>query len=264
MKQLRTMVVAVPLSLACWAGTAYSATTVNETRNITTAVQKISLEGVINVTVRQGPTPSMVVYAREGRLAEIKTEVRGDTLYVDTDHHRGRFSFSLSDDEKHDRGEMRVEITMPILHELSTSGVGGSDVAGFTGDDLRVSLSGAGNVKISGQYKHLNARLSGVGALEVNTLNSDEVDVSLPGTGVVTLIGQAKNLKARMGGLGHLEAQKLRTQNADVNLSGLGGANIYASDCITLNLSGMGGATVYGNPKNRHISADGLGSVSYE
>jgi hypothetical protein len=81
---------------------------------------------------------------------------------------------------------------------------------------------------------------------------------------VLTLHGRSKWLKADLGGLGGLFAQQFHADNVNVDLSGLGNATVNARQNATLNLSGLGSVTVYGKPRNRNVSVDGLGKVSWK
>jgi hypothetical protein len=240
------------------AQTAWADDIVRENRPVDARVSKIHLGGVIRLNVRQGPTASLVVSGDRRYVAKITTTQRGDTLSIDTDNN-GNMHFGRNS------GELRAELTVPNLQEFVSEGVGQSEVSGFSGDKLVVSLEGAGAVKVSGQYRDIDARLGGVGGLTLNTTGQAErIDVKLGGAGQISVSGQTRVLRAHMGGVGSLDAQQLRADTVDLDLSGLGGASVFAKTAANVNLSGMGSATVYGKPVTRNATTNGFGKVSWQ
>jgi len=178
----------------------------------------------------------------------------GDTLHFDTESHGFKFG----------RNTARAELVLPTLREVVSDGVGSTEVNGFSGDTLELTLEGAGSMKVTCDYKDLKANLGGVGSMTLWVSENDNVDLDLRGAGVITLGGHSKMLKATLGGLGGLNAQQLQADAVTVELSGLGNATVNAKNSATLNLSGLGSVTVYGKPLNRNVSVDGLGKVTWK
>ncbi|MES2126984.1 MAG: head GIN domain-containing protein [Pseudomonadota bacterium] len=243
-------------ALAVSAGASASEETITETRPIDARTVKIKLGGVIELRVKQGATPSLVLTGDKSYLQKVTTTQYGDTLQIDMEKVHVYFSGS-----KH---TMRAELTLPNLKEFISTGVGSTEISGFTGEALKISLDGAGAMTVNSQYKNLDARLTGVGSMTLNAGNSDKIDLLMKGAGHVELTGQVKSLHAKLGGLGGLDAQKLQADAVDLDMSGLGGASVYAKNSAVLNLSGMGSATVYGKPSQRTTNAHGMGSVSWQ
>lgn len=232
---------------------------VRENRPVDARVSKIHLGGVIRLTVRQGATPSLVVSGDRRYVSKITTTQRGDTLVIDTENNR-HVHFGNSD-----KSELRADLTVPNLQEFVSEGVGQSEVSGFSGDKLVVSLDGAGAVKVSGQYRDIDARLGGVGGLTLNTTGQAErIELKLGGAGQISVSGQTRILRAHLGGVGSLDAQQLRAETVDLDMSGLGGASVFAKTAANVNLNGMGSATVYGKPGMRNATTNGFGKVSWQ
>jgi hypothetical protein len=255
-KLLGTAFLAASLSMA--AQIVHADDVIRENRTVDARVSKVHLGGVIRLNVRQGATPSLVVSGDRRYVSKITTTQHGDTLLIDTESnnnmHFGRNS-----------GELRAELTVPSLQEFVSEGVGQSEVSGFSGDKLVVSLDGAGAVKISGQYRDINAHLGGVGGLTVNSAGQAErIEVNLGGAGHISVSGQTKVLRAQLGGVGSLDAQQLRADTVDLDMSGLGGASVFARTAANVSLNGMGSATVYGKPVTRNASTNGFGKVSWQ
>jgi len=228
---------------------------VRETRAVDAAAVKIRLGGIVHLVLHQGATPALVVSGDKRYVQKVTTRQQGDTLTIDME---GNTRMSGS------HGELRADLTVPNLQELVSQGVGASDISGFNGERLKLSLEGAGAVRCTGQYRDISANLGGVGGLTLNAAQADRIEVNLGGAGHITLTGQTKLLRAHMGGVGGLDAQQLKAETVDLDLSGMGGASVYAKTAATVNLSGMGSATVYGKPATRNANTSGFGKVSWQ
>jgi hypothetical protein len=244
----------IAAALLAPAATTLAAEHINEPRAIDARVAKIKLGGAVDLRIKQGDKASLVITGTREMLDKVRTTQNGDTLVIEMDKvlfHWGKNS------------SLKAELTVPAMNEVVSTGVGSTELSGFTGNDLKISLDGAGSMNINGQYKKVNARLGGVGSMNLNPGDADLIDLSMRGAGSLTITGNAKTLKATMGGVGSLDAKKLTADAVDLDLSGLGGAAVYAKTSANLNLSGLGSATVYGKPAHRNSNARGLGSVSW-
>ncbi|KQQ32658.1 hypothetical protein ASF61_14035 [Duganella sp. Leaf126] len=228
----------------------------SESRSVDARTVDLNLDGVICVKVKQGPVAALILYGKPEELKQVTVVQSGDQLRIDTGK-RNTISFG-------NKRDLRAELTLPNLREVVSGGVGATEVNGFSGDTLRLTLQGAGAVKVNAQYRHVDVNLGGIGGMTVNAGNSDNVDLHLNGAGRIEMIGQTKQLNASLGGVGSLDAQQLRAQSVDVQLSGLGSASVYATTRANMTLSGLGSATVYGKPASRQSSAQGLGSVNWQ
>ncbi|MGB9107349.1 MAG: DUF2807 domain-containing protein [Telluria sp.] len=224
-----------------------------ETRPIDARVVRVKLDGAVDLRIRQGSSATLTLSGDPRWIANTVTVQSGDTLNIDTDIH-GRVRM----------GALHAELTLPALREVSSESLGSTDVSGFSGDELELSLDGAGSMRISCNYRMVTASLGGIGSMHLQSLSGEGVDLNLRGAGFVTLSGRAKWLKADLGGLGSLDAKEFVTDSVNVDLSGLGNASVTAHQNLNLNLSGMGSVTVYGKPLNRKVAVDGLGKVSWK
>src|SRR5450830_1311852 len=186
-----------------------------EMRPIDARVMWVKLDGVMEVRIRQGNVPSLSITADKRYIADVSTAQSGDTLHIETEI-RG-FKINPS--------SVRAELVLPNLRELSSEGMGTTDITGFTGDEIVLSLEGAGSIKMVGDYR---------------------------------------KLKASLGGVGSLNAQQFQADGVNLDLSGLGNATVTALKSAKLNLSGLGSVVVYGKPADRDSSVDGLGKVSWK
>lgn len=230
---------------------------VSEARSIDAKTVKVRLDGVINLKVRQGAAPALTLYGDKRLLAKVSVLQQGDTLVIDTE----RQGWHMNNDEQR---TLRAELTLPALNELSSKGVGAAEVQGFTGNDVKLVLDGAGSVLVNSNYRNVVARLGGVGKMTLNGGDAERMDLNLRGAGQIAVNGQCKLLRADLGGVGSLDARRLRADAVELDMSGLGGATVFAKHSANVRLSGLGSATVYGKPAARSATARGLGSVSWE
>lgn len=244
-------------ALSASSGTAMAEQT-SETRPIDARVLKVKLGGVIDLHVKQGPTASLVITGDQRYVSKVVTTQQGDTLQIDSERNR-HIHFGSNNKE-----QLRADLTLPNFNELVSQGVGSADINGFAGEQIRLSLDGAGAVTLASRYRNIDASLGGVGSMTLNAADSDRVELSLRGAGRIEVNGQSKLLRARLGGVGSLEARELRADTVDLNMTGLGSATVYAKTSANLSLNGLGSATVYGKPVNRKSTSSGLGSVSWE
>ena len=251
----RTVVVAAALSVS--AGAAMAEEKASEQRAIDARVVKVKLGGVINLKLKQGPAATLVIIGDRRDVGKVSVVQQGDTLTIDNE----KSGWSWGNGDRH---EVRVELTLPNLNELVSTGVGATDIQGFSGHDVKLALDGAGSVNVNSNYRNVVARLGGVGSMTLNAGTSDQVDVRLRGAGHITVNGNSKLLRANLGGVGSLDARKLQADAVELDMSGLGGATVYAKTSANLKLSGLGSATVYGKPGNRVSDARGMGSVSWQ
>ncbi|WP_317201243.1 GIN domain-containing protein [Janthinobacterium sp.] len=226
-----------------------------ESRPLNGPVLRVKLDGAVSIKLRQGAVPSLTISAEKRLMGKISVAQTGDTLHITSEGKSFKFGGSNG---------ARVELVLPALRELSSEGVGNSDVSGFSGEELDLALDGAGTLKIVCDYKRLNASLGGVGSMQIWVNDNARTELDLRGAGYITLGGRSKSLRASLGGLGNLNAQQFQAESVDLELSGLGNATVNAKQNASLNLSGLGSVTVYGRPLNRTVSVDGLGKVSWK
>jgi hypothetical protein len=227
----------------------------SETRAVNARVVRVKLDGLVELRIRQGSTPALVLSGDPGWIERTTTLQSGDTLNIGTEGRGSRSGRTLP---------VRAELTLPALREVSSESLGATEVTGFSGDEIELSLDGAGSMKVACNYRMVTANLGGIGSMQITGLNAEGVDLRLSGAGHLALSGRSKWLKADLAGLGGLDAQQFAADTVNVDLSGLGNATVTAHQNANLSLSGMGSVTVYGKPLNRKVSVDGLGKVSWK
>ena len=223
---------------------------------------ELEVSGSMQVEVRVGPSPSLLVEADANLLPYIRTEERGNTLKITNER------------QLRSKTPVRVVYTTPRLSQVRASGSGQVVVLDLNGAPLEVSKSGSGQVRLAGKVDSLHARVSGSGVLDAGELSSASADLGLSGSGrmnvgeirgdyarvkvsgsgVLQAGGVVRSLNARVAGSGNLDLASLSTQDADLAADGSGGIRATVKQSLIAHGGGSGGIRVYGHPAQRSIS----------
>ncbi len=79
----------IAVSLSATAAGAVAQERVSQQRVIDARVAKVNLGGVINLHIKQGATPSLVLIGDRENVTKVKVTQSGETLNIDTDGGRG-------------------------------------------------------------------------------------------------------------------------------------------------------------------------------
>jgi hypothetical protein len=224
-----------------------------ETRPIGRDIRAVELSGPIDLTLRYGARPSLVVRGEQRLLANVETTQDGAVLHIGT---RGIVL-------RH-RQPIMVELTLPALDRVAVDGSGDSEINGFTGERIELELNGSGSLDFNGRYRQARAVVQGSGALTVDAGNGDRVEGELEGSGELTLAGAARSVKLESSGSGMLDAQRLRADDVEVRQTGSGNTSVTAHATVVAAVSGSGDIDVYGNPPQRTVSRTGSGDVHFD
>ncbi|BDT61391.1 hypothetical protein MasN3_48850 [Massilia varians] len=216
----------------------------------------------VEVQVRPGQAPSLLVEADGNLLPYIRTEAQGNTLKI------------ASERQLRSKTPVRIVYTTPRLTEVRAAGSGQVVVRDLDGAPLEVRKSGSGQVRLSGRVDSLHARVSGSGVLDAGALKSASADLSLAGSGrmnigeirgdylrasvagsgVLQAGGAVRSLNARVAGSGSVDLAALSTQDADLAADGSGGIRATVKQSLVAHGGGSGGIRVYGHPAQRSIT----------
>ena len=133
----------------------------------------VDVGGIFQVEVVAGKTFSVEVEADDNLLSHIETEVRGDTLYIETDR-KIKSSNSL-----------HVRITAPDIEKLDVSGVAKVSLSGVNNHTVTVHASGASKVSVSGETSQLNVDISGATKVHADDLKAVNASVEASGASYV-------------------------------------------------------------------------------
>ncbi len=227
---------------------------------------RLEIGGAMQVEVRVGQAPSLLVEADSNLLPYIRTEARGNTLLITSDRHL------------RSKTPVRVVYTTPRLTEVQAGGAGKVVVVDLAGAPLDVRKSGSGQIRLEGRVDSLSARVSGSGTLDAGALHSASADLSVSGSGrmnvgdvqgdyarvqvsgsgVLQAAGRVRSLNARVSGSGSVDLAALSTHEADLASSGSGGIRATVKQSLVAHGGGSGGIRVYGQPLQSSITGKGV------
>jgi len=223
---------------------------------------ELEVSGSMQVEVRVGQAPSLLVEADGNLLPYIRTEGSGNTLKI------------VNERQLRSKTPVRVVYTTPRLSAVRAAGSGQVHVRDLAGAPLEVRKSGSGQVRLAGTVDSLHARVSGSGVLDAGELSSasadlglagsgrmnigqirgDYVRASVAGSGALQAGGAVRSLSARVAGSGSLDLAGLTTQDADLAADGSGGIRATVKQSLIAHGGGSGGIRVYGHPAQRSVS----------
>lgn len=195
--------------------------------------KNVEVSGGINVYVSQGDIKPVKIEGDENLLQYIEVSQEGDKLIV-----RDRPGYNL-----HPTGDMRIYVTAPVYNSIEVSGA--SDIVGQTKisnpEDMDLSASGAGDIKMDVDAPKLHAEITGSGNIDLK--------------------GQTKEVELELSGAGHAHCYDLLSENTKVNISGAGSAEVFASVKLDAEVSGAGNVSYKGNASDVSQHVSGVGSV---
>lgn len=203
---------------------------VDDTRNVT-GFNGIHVSSGIDVYLTQGSSFEVIVEADENLQDVILTELEGKTLVVGTDRVNIRNAKSK-----------KVHVTLPELTSLKISSAG--DCVGqnpFTCEDLRISISSAGDL-----------------SLEVQ---ADRIDLDISSSGDASLSGTADVFDVTLSSAGDLNAFDLVAAKVDVNVSSAGDARVHATEEIHMNASSAGSIFYRGDARVVNSQSSSAGRI---
>ncbi|HTQ64181.1 MAG TPA: head GIN domain-containing protein [Puia sp.] len=205
----------------------------SEERSVST-FKNVEVSGAINVYVSQGDIKPVKIEGDENLLQYIEVEQEGDKLFV-----REKHGYNLKP-----TAEMRIYVTAPVYNNIDVSGA--CDIIGMTKisnpENLALSASGAGDIKMEVDAPKLSAEISGSGSIDLK--------------------GQTKDVDLQLTGAGHAHCYDLLSENTKVDISGAGSAQVYASVKLDAEVSGAGSVSYKGNATNVIQHTSGVGSVT--
>lgn len=190
----------------------------------------VKVSSGIDVYLTQGQKESITVEADDNIHEYIVTEVRDNTLKV----------YSKAIIRKAEA--KKVYVTIKDVKKISASSAG--DVYGETlikADELSLSASSAGDIKLKVEVTRLKCRISSSG------------DINLKGT--------ADELEANLNSAGDLKAYDLKTRIADVSTSSAGDAWITVTEKLRARASSAGDIYYKGNPQQVDAHSSSAGGI---
>ncbi len=230
------------------AGVAGSGRNGTDTRTVA-GFTKIQNTGAVDLEIKVGGAPSLVLEGDDNLLPLVRTEVRNGELVLSTEQ------------SYNSRLGLRGRLTVPALEALRIDGSGDAKVDGIAGEAFALLIHGSGDVTATGTAARVQIGVDGSGDIQLAGLAAREVGIAIRGSGDVTVRGSADSLDARVHGSGDVDASDLKVRTVNAELHGSGDARVAASETVTGRLHGSGDLVYSGAPKvdiERHGSGDAM------
>ncbi len=228
----------LPSGVQAAGGTTGSGKSATETRAVAD-FQAITLQGSMDLQVRQGSTQQVQVSADDNLLPLLETEVQGSgdnaTLVV-------RWKKSGWGTYINTRSKVLVNVVLPRLSALKAEGSGDIQLDSFNTPALKLSLSGSGDAKL-------------------NQLTTGELVIGISGSGDVAGSGSAARLKVSIAGSGDVRLRDMKSDDVSISIAGSGDAAVNAEKTLEVTIAGSGDVSYSGNPALKSRVA-GSGSVN--
>lgn len=181
-----------------------------ETRPLT-GFSAIDLEGAARVQITVGAPNALELEGPADILERIRTEVRGDTLVIDS-----RLRVWL----RNTSARVTLRISTPELKALRLGGGNEIRIEGYSGGESSIKAEGAANISATGALDRVVVRMSGAGNVNLRDLVANDADVTVDGVGTV-VVRATETLHATMNGVGTIHYLG-NPRNVTTRMNGLG------------------------------------------
>jgi len=210
----------------------YDVTT--ETRQYT-AFDRVINEGSFDVYIIQDGLSEVMIEAESNLIPLIRTRIQGSALVIDTQ------------DDLRNNYPMKLYVHIADITEVKLSGSGLIHAENIVTGNFEASLSGSGDILVSGNADDVTCRISGSGSADLGLVcNGLEADIS--GSGEMEFWGTANNGDFHISGSGSIHAYDLILQECNATISGSGSMYLTVEDYLNVNISGSGNVYYMGSP----------------
>lgn len=192
---------------------------------------KLELALNANVVVHVGEFPKISIRTHDDILSKIKTNVRANTLLIESGPCIGNVD------------ELEIDLVVTDLNSINISGSGFVKTAKQTllkSSNMEFEISGSGNI--------------------IANILSNSMDAKVNGSGDINVRGAAKSINVGINGSGNFNGLNLKVIDAVVDINGSGEAGLYSENSLSVNINGSGEVNYKGNPEIM-INISGSGEV---
>lgn len=208
-----------------------SGNVINKTINVKD-ISSVTMEGIGNLTIKQGDNEGLVLTGEDNILSVIKTDVKNDELKIDCPE-------GMPNPTK----ELSYELTVKDLKEVSMYGSSAIKFEKFKTNKLELNIFGENLVELDN--------------IKVNRLISNGY-----GSFIVKANGTAKEHLITINGLGEYKSENLTTDNSEVTINGCGYTLISANKELDADINGYGGIYYSDNKVNVKENIFGSGEIT--
>ena len=152
-----------------------------------------------------------------------------------------------------------IHLTIQSLKETTITGSGSIITRNRfeTIEQLRINISGSGDIDLNANAESVKILISGSGNLNLTT-NTNQIDAEITGSGDLNLQGGYTELSSfYLRGSGNINAFPLNSKSCYIEAYGSGNVRIKISEILNIKIFGSGDIYYKGNPK---VSAKITGS----
>jgi hypothetical protein len=198
---------------------------------------RVSNNTPFDVYVHTGKQPSVHAIGADKALERLQIENRGGQLRIGTKSGSWFSGWNWGE-----TGRLRIDVTMPMVSEVSLAGPGNMIVDVVRTRDFGAHVSGPGNIKVA-------------------AVEASGVTLSMSGPGGISVAGKAGRGVLNVSGPGNIRAGNLSLSDASVTVSGPGDVEANVSRTADVSVSGPGDVRIRGGARcSTHKS--GPGSIS--
>lgn len=204
---------------------------VKESRDIS-SFNKIEINGLVNVFLKQGTTESVTVEADKNLIPYILTSVKNGTMNIST-----KEDFNLKKSTK-----LNVYVTLNNITDLECNGVGNVKTESKLDlNDINIENNSVGNIDLEINCNKLILENNSVG----NTILTGNID-----------IGNIEH-----NGVGNIKAFDLKSDILTIESNAVGNAEVSSEREIYIELNGMGNINYKGAAAVKKLEKNGFGNI---
>jgi hypothetical protein len=197
------------------------------------AFERLEVSGLAHVKLTQSERDEVFIAGNAEVQKGVDVSLRGGRLLI---RPNGGWKFWNST-------RLQIEVQVRQLEQLVISGASDLHAPGpFKAERLAITISGAGLTRF-------------------DDLAAEQLRFSISGAGEGQLRGQAQVLSLSISGKGRLQAEQLRAAVAAVSISGVGSAGVWVTETLRVNVSGVGTVDYWGRPQTSR-SVSGMATVN--
>ncbi len=194
----------------------------------------IRVSGGIDVYLSQSDEYALAVSASTQKMKDnIETKIIDGILVI---------SYNSRYVSMNEKRYLRAYISFKTLQSIEGSGACNIHIQEtFTSNALRLTLSGACDLK--------------------GNIAIDDMDAKLSGASTAKITGKINNFKLEASGASDLKSYSLQVENLIATLSGASDVSVFISNSLTVKASGASSLNYTGNPSKVDVNASGASSV---
>lgn len=192
---------------------------------------KLSTVADIQYTPSTDGSTSLQLYGPDNIVELVKVEVKDNTLNI---------SMKKKNIKK---SNLKIKISSPTIKALEMHGVGNF------------------SIKEPFETANLTIRNSGVGDIKIEQINCTNFDLVTEGVGNIRIIGKTDKAILISKGVGSIDADEFVAREVQTISDGVGSISCHATQAIDAKVNGVGSISYWGNPAEKKLKKNGIGSI---